>query len=108
MTRVCLKGPDAPITNLLQDSGANINACNRKLAEIFQWKSLFRVGFGNGSSALSTDYVILGPILGRTAIIDECAGTILSIPNANNKGYTFPLTGDRKRRHKGVGGKLKP
>jgi hypothetical protein len=105
MTRACLKGPDTSnnesVYQVLQDSGANINACNRKLAElldleIFQWNSPFRVVFGNGSSALSTEYVILGPIIGRTAIIDGCAETILSIPNANRKGYTFTLTGDMR------------
>jgi hypothetical protein len=85
---------------LTKNPGANINACNKRLAElldldIFQWKSPFRVVFGNGSSALST-VILLEAIIGRTVIIDECAETILSIPNANRKGYTFTLTGDMR------------
>jgi hypothetical protein len=63
---------------VLQDSGANINACNRKLPEflklkICKWRVPLRVTFGNGSSSWSTEYVNLGSILGNTAIIEDCS-----------------------------------
>ena len=48
------------------------------------------------SSSWSTEYVNLGSILGNTAIIEDCSHTILSVPSANRKGYSFLMTADMR------------
>jgi hypothetical protein len=71
---------------VLLDSGANINACNRRWAIVLDLKTF--------ESKTPLQVLLLGPQntstshSGNTPIIDKCSHTILSIPNANLRGST--------------------
>lgn len=76
----------------LQDSGANVSATPPITAvalglTIYKWVDPFLVTFGNGTSALSNHYVYLGPLLGKTAILNSCTHTVLSVPDVNSRGF---------------------
>lgn len=51
-----------------------------------------RVVFGNGQTAFSHYTVYLGPILGEVAILPCMKGIILSVPSAQNRGYSVTFT----------------
>jgi hypothetical protein len=87
---------------VLLDSGANINACHRKLAELLdvsiqKWKVPFRVLFGNNTEVWSEEFIDLGGLMGRTAIIKNCTHTILSVSRANKRGYSVDMRGGTMR-----------
>jgi hypothetical protein len=93
---------DEVVSRVLLDSGANINACNRKLAGLLnvpiqRWKVPFRVLFGNNTEVWSQEFIDLGGLMGRTAIIENCTYTILSVPRANRKGYSVDMRGGTMR-----------
>jgi hypothetical protein len=76
----------------LQDSGANVSATPPITAvslglTIYKWDEPFLVTFGNGTSSLSNHYVYLGPLLGKTAILNSCTHTVLSVPDVNSRGF---------------------
>jgi hypothetical protein len=75
---------DEVVSRVILDSGSNINACNRKLAGLLnvpiqRWKLPFRVLFGNHTEVWSEEFIDLGGLMGRTAIIENCTYTILSV-----------------------------
>ena len=74
------------------DSGANINVTNRKIAAYYDlemklWEKPFQISFGNDSRFLCTHYVDFGPILGRTAIVDNAPDTLISVAVLTNRGF---------------------
>jgi hypothetical protein len=76
----------------LQDSGANVSATPPITAvalglTIYKWDEPFLVTFGNGTSSFSNHYVYLGPLLGKTAILNSCTHTVLSVPDVNSRGF---------------------
>jgi hypothetical protein len=79
-------------TRVLVDSGANICAAPPALAmllklPVHEWPTPIVVTFGNKSTAMARYYIYLGNLLGRTAIIENCAHTVLSTPALNRRGY---------------------
>jgi hypothetical protein len=90
------------VCRVLLDSGANINACHRKLAELLdvsiqKWKVPFRVLFGNNTEVWSEEFIDLGGLMERTAIIKNCTHTILSVSRANKRGYSVDMRGRTMR-----------
>jgi hypothetical protein len=85
---------------VLPDSGANICATPPITAialdrPIHKWQVPYKVVFGNGTVAFSYHYVHLGPIFGKTALLNGCANTILSVPSVNQRGYDVMFGADR-------------
>jgi hypothetical protein len=83
---------------VLQDSGANI--CVTPFAilealpdlELFMWPKPKRVIFGNGTTAVSKYFVLLGPILHKTALLSCVINTILAVQPVNRRGYNINFT----------------
>ena len=51
------------------------------------WTKPKTVIFGNGTKAISTYYVYLGPIMGNSALLKTLTNTILAVPRVNRRGY---------------------
>jgi hypothetical protein len=83
---------------VLQDSGANICVTPFAILEalphlqLFKWTKPKRVIFGNGTTAISTYFVRLGPILDKTAVLSCVTNTILAVQPINKRGYNINFT----------------
>ena len=83
---------------VLQDSGANICVTPFAILEalphlqLFKWTKPKRVTFGNGTSAISIYFVLLGPILNKTAVLSCVTNTILAVQPVNKRGYNINFT----------------
>jgi hypothetical protein len=92
----------AEVCMVLQDSGANICVTSFAILEalphlrLHKWLNPKKVVFGNGTTAISTFYVYLGPILDRTAVLSCVTNTILAVLPVNDRGYNVTFT-HRKR-----------
>ena len=90
------KEKEEGVTNALQDSGTNANVTNRKTVtrlnlqtHTLEVPAILR--FGQGTIALSSEYVFLGPIIGRAYVIDSAPYTLISTGLIADKGLTVSM-----------------
>ena len=95
--------PDATLehaSQAIQDSGTNANITNRKTIErlnltVSTLKTPIVIRFGQGTIALTTEYVYLGPIIGRAYVVENAPYTLISTGLMTDKGLTVSF--DRRR-----------
>jgi hypothetical protein len=81
------------LTTAMFDSGANLSISNPHLACMLgvvptNWPTPIPIQFGNASSAVSTQYIDLGPLVGRIALVDSATTTILAKKVLHRQGLS--------------------
>jgi hypothetical protein len=83
---------DKDKTYCVADSGANLSVISPVTAEQFSltqypWPHPFTITFGNNSSYACTQFVDLGPLIGKVAVVDNAPDTLLSISDLTLRGF---------------------
>ena len=82
------------------DSGANLPISHPHLAEMLDmqpsdWPSPVPIKFGNSSNGISRQYLDLGPLLGRIALVDSAQSTIITRRSLHRNGISVLFRADQ-------------
>ena len=87
------------LTCAMYDTGANLSITNPQLAvmlalEPVAWPRPVPITFGNATEAVSTHYILLGPLLGRVALVEGAPSTIITRQSLQEGGLSVLFRAD--------------